>query len=43
MSETRGVVEWSQVHADVRDRSLFMWYMWRIEDVNVAAVQDNAE
>ncbi|KAI5359879.1 Putative HhH-GPD domain, DNA glycosylase [Septoria linicola] len=24
-------------------RSLFMWYMWRIEDVNVAAVQDNAE
>ncbi|EME83945.1 uncharacterized protein MYCFIDRAFT_135013 [Pseudocercospora fijiensis CIRAD86] len=24
-------------------RSLFMWYMWRIEDVNVDAVQDNAE
>jgi len=22
-------------------RSLFMWYMWRIEDVNVDAVQDN--
>ncbi|EMC97051.1 hypothetical protein BAUCODRAFT_121565 [Baudoinia panamericana UAMH 10762] len=23
-------------------RSLFMWYMWRIEDVDVAAIQDNA-
>ena len=22
-------------------RSLFMWYMWRIEDVDVAAIQDN--
>ncbi|MCJ1473050.1 3-methyladenine DNA glycosylase [Lambiella insularis] len=22
-------------------RSLFMWYMWRIEDVNVDAIQDN--
>lgn len=22
-------------------RSLFMWYMWRIEDVDVSAVQDN--
>ena len=22
-------------------RSLFMWYMWRIENVNVDAVQDN--
>lgn len=21
-------------------RSLFMWYMWRIEDVDVSAVQD---
>ncbi|KAF2209075.1 hypothetical protein CERZMDRAFT_47986 [Cercospora zeae-maydis SCOH1-5] len=24
-------------------RSLFMWYMWRIENVNVGAVQNNAE
>lgn len=23
-------------------RSLFMWYMWRIEDVDTAAVEDNA-
>jgi DNA-3-methyladenine glycosylase II len=23
-------------------RSLFMWLMWRIEDVDTAAVEDNA-
>ena len=23
-------------------RSLFMWLMWRVEDVNIDAVQDNA-
>ena len=29
--------------ADLHHSSLFMWYMWRIEDVgtNVAALQDN--
>lgn len=25
----------------VMSRSVFMWYMWRVEDVDVSAIQDN--